>query len=197
MTLLRFVSSYCAMYAMFVTWHCFSVLPRLLPLGSVAYFEKTQPGQVEVDQRGHMLLVTPKLGEQSLSIATAELDWRNSDNRADSLDFIFSVLSTRSDVILSGDFNFDFGAQPETGKIPKTYDDIWLQLRPTQPGFTWDPIHNSYARQSDPKSRASRIDRMFVRSDYAQPLKISKVGSPDVSPHYGLLADVKIFSAYC
>lgn len=167
------------------------------PLGAVSYYEKTQPGQVEVDQRGHVLVVNPKIGEQSLAIACAELDWRSADSRADSLEFIFSVLGSKSDVILGGDFNFDFGAQPETSKIPETYKDAWLELRPTQPGFTWDPIHNSYARQSDPKSRPSRIDRLFVRSNYAQMLKISKVGSPDVSPHYGLLADVKVFSAYC
>jgi len=141
--------------------------------------------------------VQPKLGEGSLAVATAELDWRNADNRADSLEFIFSALGPRSDVVLSGDFNFDFGAQPESRKIPAEYQDAWLALRPTQPGFTWDPIHNAYARQSDPKSRPSRIDRMFVRSDYSQLLKITKVGSPDVSPHYGLLADVKVFSAFC
>jgi len=91
------------------------------PLASVSYYEKTQPGQVEVDQRGHLLVVQPRLGQLSLTVATTELDWRSSDNRADSLEYVFSVLGPRTDVVLGGDFNFDFGAQPESGKIPTTY----------------------------------------------------------------------------
>jgi len=168
-----------------------------VPLAHVAYYEKTQPGQVEVDQRGRLLLIKPKLAEQNLVIASTTLDWRSPENRADSLDYVFSVLNNTNNVVLMGDFNFDFGAQPESSRIPDKFKDVWLKLRPDRPGFTWDPIHNAYARASDPRSRPSRIDRMFVSSDYVSFNKISKVGSPDVSPHYGLLADVSLPGAFC
>jgi len=168
-----------------------------VPLAHVAYYEKTQPGQVEVDQRGRLLLVKPKLAEQNLVIATTTLDWRSPDNRGDSLDYVFSVLNTTNNVVLMGDLNFDFGSQPETSHIPAKFNDVWMRLRPDRPGFTWDPIHNSYARSSDPRSRPSRIDRMFVSSDYVSFHKISKVGSQEVSPHYGLLADISLPGAFC
>jgi len=168
-----------------------------MPLASVAYYEKTQPGQVEVDQRGRMLVVKPNIGSLNLQVATTTLDWRTSASRVDSLDYIFSILNTTSDVVLMGDFNFDYSAQPESSHIPAKFKDVWLQLRPERPGFTWDPIHNSYAHLSDPHSRPSRIDRLFAASDYVSFNKISKVGSAEVSPHYGLLADMQLFGAFC
>jgi len=168
-----------------------------IPLASVAYYEKTQPGQVEVDQRGRLLVVKPNLGNRNFALATTTLDWRTSESRADSIEYVISVLNATSDVVLTGDFNFDVGAQPESSRIPSTYKDMWMQLRPERPGFTWDPMHNAYAHQSDPRSRPSRIDRIFVKSDYVSFNKISKVGSADVSPHYGLLADLQLFGAFC
>jgi len=168
-----------------------------IPLASVAYYEKTMPGQVEVDQRARMLVVKPNLGGKNLNIATTTLDWRSSENRAESLDYLFSVLNATSDVVLMGDFNFDFGAQPESTHVPAKFKDAWTYLRPERPGFTWDPIHNAYAHGSDPKSRPSRIDRVFVSSDYVTFNKISKVGSAEVSPHYGLLTDLQMYGAFC
>jgi len=168
-----------------------------MPLAQVSYYERTNPGQVEVDQRARMLIVRPQIGSHDFVVATTTLDWRSSENRAESLDYMFGVLNTTSDVVLTGDFNFDFGSQPESSKIPSKYKDVWLSLRPDAPGFTWDPLHNAYARASDARSRPSRIDRMFVSSEYATFRKITKVGSLDVSPHYGLLADMQLFGIFC
>jgi len=168
-----------------------------MPLSSVAYYEKTQPGQVEVDQRGRLLAVKPDAGHHNLMIAATTLDWRTPQSRGDSLDYIFSILNSTTDVVLMGDFNFDYGSQPETSHIPDKFKDVWLQLRPERPGFTWDPIHNNYAHLSDPMSRPSRVDRVFVASDYVSLNKISKIGSADVSPHYGLLTDLQLFGAFC
>jgi endonuclease/exonuclease/phosphatase family metal-dependent hydrolase len=168
-----------------------------VPLSSVAYYEKTMPGQVEVDQRGRVLVVTPRIGRGNLAVATTTLDWRSGENRASSLDYIFSVLAPAQNVVLGGDFNFDFGAQPETSRLPSRYLDVWRVLRPRQPGFTWDPINNSYARNSDPNSRQSRIDRVFVSSSFTRLLDVQKIGASDVSPHYGLSVRVRMFGAYC
>jgi exonuclease III len=168
-----------------------------IPLASVSYYEKTQPGQVEVDARGRLLVVRPKLGDESFQVASTALDWRDSDNRADTLEFIFSILNTTQDAVVMGDFNFDEGAEPESSMIPASFADVWRSLRGTQPGYTWDPINNAYARASDPKSRPSRIDRQFVSKGWSKLNKVTKIGSPQATPHYALLSEIQMFSAFC
>ena len=96
-----------------------------VPIDYVAYVEKTQPGQVEVDQRGRLLVVKPRIGRANFAVANTHLDWRSGDSRADSLEFVFSNLNSTSDVVLMGDFNFDDRSMPETGRIPVSYDDVW------------------------------------------------------------------------
>eukprot|EP01006_Ploeotia_vitrea_P034883 TRINITY_DN65816_c5_g4_i1.p1 TRINITY_DN65816_c5_g4~~TRINITY_DN65816_c5_g4_i1.p1 ORF type:complete len:724 (-),score=456.41 TRINITY_DN65816_c5_g4_i1:241-2373(-) len=168
-----------------------------IPLGSVAYYEKTQPGQVEVDQRGRLLAVRPKIGGQNLIVASTTLDWRSAESRVDGLEFVTSVLNVTEDAVLMGDLNFDAFAQPESSALPLAYKDLWQVLRPTQPGYTWDPTTNHYASTADPQSRPSRIDRILVNSKHWKPRKIDVIGSNEVSPHYGVLAEASLFGAYC
>ncbi len=61
------------------------------------------------------------MGSRSLVIASTTLDWRSGNNRAASLDYIFSVLNTSSDVVLSGDFNFDVHSEPESAHLVPNY----------------------------------------------------------------------------
>lgn len=166
-------------------------------LASVSYYEKTQPGQVEVDQRGRLLVVKPALGDETFAVANTALDWRSADNRADSLDFVFAQLNTTQDSVLMGDFNFDEGAEPESTHIAPNFADVWRTMRADKPGYTWDPINNKYAKVSDPKSRPSRIDRQYVSKGWSKINSVSKVGSEQVSPHYGLLSEVQVYGAYC
>jgi len=168
-----------------------------IPLESVSYYEKTDPGQVEVDQRARFLAVKPKMGSRNMVLANTLLDWRNPNNRVAALEYMFSVFNVSSDVVAMGDFNFDSGALPESMHLPQTYTDLWPRIHPTLKGYTWDPEQNSYARESDPTSRPSRIDRMLVKSGFWQPSKIDKIGAPEASPHYGLLAEFSMFGAYC
>lgn len=167
-----------------------------LPFDSVSYYEKTQPGQVEVDQRSRVLVSVPKVGSRRLALATTTLDWRDAGARVASLDHIFAVLNESSNVVLLGDFNFDANA-PEAAHIPSAYRDLWAVLHPGQPGFTWSPEENSYAQESDPTSSGSRIDRILVKSGFWLPSKINKIGAPEASPHFGLLAEFSLFGAYC
>lgn len=174
------------------------VMLSKLPLESVNYIESTAPGQIEVDQRGRALIVRPKIGSRNLMLATTTLDWRNANNRAASLDFVFSSLnSTNADVVLMGDFNFDVNALPESQHVPASYVDVWGKLHPKMKGYTWDPVANSYAKSADPTSSPSRIDRMLVSSQSWSPSKINKIGCPEASPHYGLLAEFSLYGAYC
>jgi len=168
-----------------------------VPLASVAYYEKTMPGQVEVDQRGRVLVVHPKMGKNKFALASTTLDWRSGDNRALSMEFIFNVLNTTTNVVLMGDFNFDQNSQPETSQLPYNYEDVWQSLRPQHAGFTWDPTTNPAALKSDANSRPSRVDRMLVKAGFWEARKIQKIGSPAASPHYGLLAQLEMFGAYC
>jgi endonuclease/exonuclease/phosphatase family metal-dependent hydrolase len=170
------------------------------PLSKVAYNEQTAPGQVQYDQRARVLTVNavinqtppppppakngapanapivPSAGAFVVTFATTTLDWRSADSRTDGLDFVFATLSPYNDVILTGDFNFDHGALPETSHIPENWLDVWPALNPDNLGHTWDPDTNRYARSSDPTSRPSRIDRVLVKSVHWLPRYMKLVG---------------------
>jgi len=121
-------------------------------------------------------VIVPSAGAFVLTVATTNLDWRSADSRTDGLDFVFAILSPYNDVLLTGDFNFDHGALPETSHIPENWLDVWPALNPDNLGHTWDPDTNRYARASDPTSRPSRIDRVFVKSVHWLPRYIKLVG---------------------
>jgi len=150
----------------------------------VSYVEETRPGQTQSDQRPRLLQVDLSVPGTSrpLTVATTCLDWRDANNRAASLDTIFSLLTAHDDVVLLGDFNFDAQSEPETSHIDSDYIDVWSGLNPNAHGFTWDPIHNGYAKQSDPESLPSRIDRIFVKSTHWLPRLIKLVGCSSADP---------------
>jgi len=145
----------------------------------VLYLEQTAPGQVAVESRARVLLATVTIGEgasaSQLAIAATTLAWQSSQNRADALDYVFSVLAPYDDVVLMGDFNFDEGAQPETSHINSDYVDAWRAVEPSKDGYTWDPTTNEFAHSADPESRPSRIDRIFVKSSRWLPRYIKRV----------------------
>jgi len=169
------------------------------PLSKIAYVEQTQPGQVQYDQRARVLTVQAVINQSPpppppraiqggkttvdvpqgafvVTIATTTLDWRSADARTDGLDFVVAALSPYTDVILTGDVNFDAGALPESAHIPENWLDVWPALQPSQRGNTWDPDTNAYARASDPTSKPSRIDRILVKSNHWLPRTIRLVG---------------------
>jgi len=87
--------------------------------------------------------------------------------------------------VLLGDFNFDEGSKLETASIPKSYIDLWPTLIPDKPGYTWDPRSNWFAAASDPLSRSSRIDRIFIKSNQWMPRAIHLVGCSVSDPLCG------------
>lgn len=153
------------------------------PITKFQYFESTASGQVHYDMRPRVLVAqvtvpAPAEGGQEahLTLAATNFDHRSAENRADSLDFLHGILSVYDDVILMGDFNFDQGAQPETDHIPHDWLDVWPALEPTKRGYTWNPEFNQYAKASDPASKPSRIDRVFIKSGHWLPRRIRLVG---------------------
>eukprot|EP00466_Bigelowiella_natans_P004164 jgi/Bigna1/69511/fgenesh1_pg.9_\ len=135
------------------------------PLKKTAYYEERKPGQFSSDQRAkammilmtitvHVLIAVPDLqpqGTDSLVIATTSIPpSATPESKASSLDFIFSVLSMyKKNVVLTGDFNFDAGAEPESTHIPAQYADIWSTIHVQDRGATWDPTTNMYAMKTD------------------------------------------------
>jgi len=191
----------------------------------VSYYEQVHPGQVTSDERGRLLLVQTNIDGNPITVATTSLDWRNATTRAGILDFIFSIVSPFNDVFLTGGFNFDNGAQPETSHIPPDYIDAWLNVYPNCTncsGFTWDPSTNEYAYQSDKQSKSSRIDKVFIRSTQWMARTMNLVGcskndllcqhssssvsfktssneiqASHISNHYGLFMELTHFEPQC
>lgn len=141
--------------------------------------------QVEVSARGRVLVAKLGVKQQAVYVATTALDYRSSENRAHSLDFIFRTLKPFRHVFLLGDFNFDEGSKIEAGAVPQSYLDLWPTLVSDRPGFTWDPRSNWFAAASDPQSRASRIDRVYLRSNQWMPRSIHLVGCSVSDPLCG------------
>jgi len=194
------------------------------PIYGLSYYEQVHPGHTTNDERGKLLLVQTRINESPITVATTTLDWRSGTSRAGILDFIFSIISPFTDVFLTGGFNFDTNSQPETSHIPNDYFDAWSNVYPNlteSPGFTWNPLVNEYAYQSDPKSQPSRIDKIFIRSTEWMTRTIALIGcskndllcqqslpsfnkSPSsslqasyVSNHYGLLGEFSHFQPHC
>jgi len=174
------------------------ILSRV-PLSDINYVEKVSPDQTRIDQRARLLLASINLNGRDISVATTCLDWSSTASRVDSLNFIFSTLAPFRDVVLMGDFNFDDGAPEETAHIPfcDGWIDTWSRLNPGQDGHTWNPMSNTYAKQADPKSQPSRIDRIFLKSTNLLPMSIDMVGSSATSTHSGLLLRTNLFLSMC
>ena len=122
---------------------------------------------------------------QAVYVATTALDYRSSENRVASLEFIFRTLKPYRHAFLLGDFNFDEGSKAETSAVPASYLDLWPTLVTDRPGYTWDPRSNWFAASSDPRSRASRIDRVYLRSNQWMPRSIHLVGCSVSDPLCG------------
>jgi tyrosyl-DNA phosphodiesterase 2 len=155
------------------------------PIAEINYYENIQPGQVEVSARGRVLVAKLGVKQQAVYVATTALDYRSSENRAASLEFIFRTLKPYRHTFLLGDFNFDEGSKLEAGAIPQAYLDVWPTLVTDRPGFTWDPRSNWFAAASDPQSRASRIDRVYLKSNQWMPRSIHLVGCSVSDPLCG------------
>jgi len=155
------------------------------PIADVNYYENIQPGQVEVNSRGRLLVAKLGVKQQAVYVATTALDYRSAENRAASLEFIFRTLKPYRHAFLLGDFNFDEGSKLETQAVPISYLDLWPTLVTDRPGYTWDPRSNWFAAASDPQSRASRIDRIYLRSNQWMPRSIHLVGCSVSDPLCG------------
>jgi len=168
-------------------------------LKEISYIERVSPNQNLIDQRPRVLIATVNFFGRDVWVANTCLDWADGTSRASALDFLFSTFSLFNEVVFMGDFNFDDGAEPESGHVPfcDGWVDTWKVLQPSAAGHTWDPNINSYAHDADPNSQPSRIDRIFLKSQAVVPTAMTMVGTSDESPHFGLLLTTDLSWSTC
>ena len=137
---------------------------------------KILPGR----QRRTVVIARIRVDGRILAVATTHMESLPTDGpvRAKQLDMMFSMLAKEKDAVLMGDFNFGYGAQPETRSLPSTYQDLWLTLHKGKPGFTWNIPQNPLAKVGSFKDeKSSRIDRILLRSAHWKPKTIQIIGN--------------------
>ena len=148
------------------------------------------------------IVVHLRVHGRPLAIATCHLEslLRDGPVRARQLDDVFARLAKTSDTVFAGDFNFGDGEQPETGRLPPDYLDLWTALHPKRPGFTWNIDTNDMAaRGSFVREPSRRLDRILLCSKHWQPVSIRILGETALdeagivfpSDHFGLLGVIR------
>lgn len=139
-------------------------------------------------------------GELKIATTHMESPLQSGKVRAEQLGKIFKQLGwSREEAIFLGDLNFGDG-EAEDLSIPGDYTDLWLKLRPKEPGYTWDNEKSPLANASKFAGEASRrIDRIVMRSVWWYPQSIEIIGDKPVdekgdmfpSDHFGLAAVIE------
>jgi len=82
--------------------------------------------------------------------------------RAEQINIILDYLKKRGDesVLIMGDFNFKDEA--EVLNVPHNFVDIWQQLNPADPGYTYDPLVNIMAAVTTTYGKKNRFDRFYL-----------------------------------
>ncbi len=149
-----------------------------------------------------VLVVRLKAADRSLAVATVHLEspLQAGEARARQLGEILPLFAGADDAVLLGDFNFGDGEEPETGRLPAAFVDLWRALRPDQPGLTWNIEKSAMAHDgSFPGEKSRRLDRILVRSAFWAPKDVRIVGDAPVKPgdaglfpsdHFGLVGTV-------
>jgi len=144
-----------------------------------------------------VLVATVKTAGGSMKIATTHMEspLESDGVRARQFDKIFASVGPDADAVVLGDFNLGDGEAAES-QIDKGYTDMWLVLKPGDPGYTWDIEKSDLANESKFVGEPSRrLDRILVRSKSWKPKEIKIIGDEPTdtgkkdmfpSDHFGL-----------
>jgi len=153
-------------------------------------------------QRRTVVLAVIELGGgRQVAVATAHMESYLDDGpiRARQLDQIFALVAPFDAAVVLGDLNFGDGEQPESARLDRRYTDLWLALRPGDPGHTWDIERSIMARRGSFKEEQSRrLDRILVRVAGYRPQAVRIIGRQPVKPggevfpsdHFGLIGTI-------
>lgn len=127
-----------------------------------------------------------------------------SDKRAEQLAVLAARLAQRpGDVLVLGDLNFGDGDENHQLSAAGLVD-VWQQLHPHHPGFTFDPVANPLAALMSRSGQAARFDRVLLRAATAAltPIELVRFGdrpfaerlghSMFASDHFGLCALLQV-----
>lgn len=112
------------------------------------------------------------------------------------------AIPENSAALLLGDFNLRGRAE-----LPNAYQDIWTNLRPQDPGYTFHPQKNPLAGAIARHGRPSRLDRIYLKapSGHVIPQDIALLGDHPserhghtvwASDHFGLHAELTMEVTY-
>jgi endonuclease/exonuclease/phosphatase family metal-dependent hydrolase len=96
--------------------------------------------------------------------------------RATQLENLFVYSKQFPHTVLVGDFNFGDGPEQDAVNWGQ-YKDVWLELHPTDVGFTFDPCKNALADITSQSKKQRRLDRIIVRSDKLKGTRIEIIGN--------------------
>jgi poly(A) polymerase len=161
-----------------------------VPLVKLAQHRFTRDKRVlvgELDTAGGRLAVAVVHLMSDLAEGGAELRLRQLDVL---LDGILGPASQQGtpDWLILGDFNF--GDDGPVERIAQAHMvDVWRALRPSEPGYTFDPARNPLAAQQSASGLSRRLDRILLRSSRstwdARDIMLLGEQAP-ASDHYGL-----------
>ena len=158
-----------------------------------------------------LLLGQLTLAGRPLTIAAVHLTSNQKDGAADKRAEQFAVLAARlaqrpGDALVLGDFNFGDG--DENHQLAAAgLRDVWQQLHPHHPGFTFDPVANPLAALMSRTGAAARYDRVLLRAETAAlaPIDVLRFGDRPIgerlgqsmfaSDHFGLCALLQVAAA--
>jgi tyrosyl-DNA phosphodiesterase 2 len=151
------------------------------------------PLDSEMDRK--LVVVETEVAGSAWTVATVHLESLESATvRARQLEQILEYLGPAPSVILCGDFNFCSSWAEENGRIPREFVDVWPAAS-EESGFTVDTELNATRARKTDGERRERFDRIFVRSNRAQPAEVRLVGTKQVkgetpalfpSDHFGV-----------
>jgi poly(A) polymerase len=115
-----------------------------------------------------VLVGTWQWGDRDLHVATLHLPSDFADyareQRHSQLKKVLTYLNTLpGDSILAGDFNTR-GDDLDELVARSGWGDVWQQLHPNEPGYTFDPPSNPLAASNSQSGRGARFDRILLRN---------------------------------
>lgn len=116
-----------------------------------------------------ILVGTWVINQQTLQIAVVHLPSNGANNakelRAKQLNDLLAYLNkTTVNCLIVGDFNMKAAEEYQT-ITQANFIDIWQQLHPHEPGYTFDPQKNPIAAINSISLESSRYDRILLRSN--------------------------------
>ena len=198
---------------------------RLKPYG-LLLLSRLPFTSVEYEYSAHKRVIVGnwQINDHAVPAYAAQLDWRESDRalqvavvhltsdmaknasqkREEQLSGLLDYLERQEgDCLIVGDFN---DRNNQLTNILQNWRDLWLELRPDEKGYTFDPNQNTLAALTSQTNKPARFDRILLRKQakYWLPesmdlLAVAPIantgGQLYLSDHFGVAAVLEVREA--